>query len=54
VIHDGGCGSVGSFDTDRAGVGDPDANTENVEATPAVTVSVKLPVKTGGAGAAGE
>ena len=48
VTHDGWP------DADSAGVGDPDANTANVEATPAVTESVRLLVKTGGPGDAGE
>jgi hypothetical protein len=48
VTHDGWP------DAESAGVGDPDANTENVEATPAVTVFVRLLMKTGGPGAAGE
>jgi hypothetical protein len=44
----------GSPDAESAGVGDPGANTANVDATPAVTVSLRLPLKTGGPGDAGE
>jgi hypothetical protein len=47
VTHDGWP------DANSPGAGDPDANTANVDATPAVTEYVRLPVKTGGPGDAG-